>query len=126
MLLGGEIDDPARATQLARVGDEHVADLDGTGFACGFVGGEVLRVALLEHEGNAFAHYTDGVDRVYHGVNVGFEQVTLPEIDHVQKYQPGRTTACNERLRLWSSVCNLCCAASQWQPMPRRPLTGKW
>jgi hypothetical protein len=77
------------------------------------MGAEILRVTFLEHQRDAFAHYADGVDSVYHRLHFGFEQAALSEDDHVQKYQLGRTTISKDRLRFLSSACNCASAAGR-------------
>src|SRR5664280_928232 len=87
MLLGGKVDDPARPIQLTRRRDKHPADANLPGLARRRVTPVVLRVTLLEHQGDATAHHADSVDRVHNGLDLGVEQVALSVPNHRRRHR---------------------------------------
>ena len=80
---------PARASQFADLGDEHLTGMHILGLAGGGVATEVFGKSLLEHQRDALAHHTYGVDGVDQRLGAGLQQIALSERDH-QKYQPVR------------------------------------
>jgi len=82
MLFGGEVDNPARAHQLAGLGNKHAAGLHLASLAGFGVGLHVSGKALLEHQGNALAHDTNGIHRVHQCLDICFQQVALCIGDH--------------------------------------------
>jgi hypothetical protein len=73
MLLGGKVDDPARADQFVDFSDEHGASYDSARTARCFVLAKVIGKALLEQQGDALAHDANGVHSIYKGFRIGFE-----------------------------------------------------
>ena len=60
------------------------------GFARCFISLQVSRESLLEHERDALAHHTDGVDGVHQRFRLCVQQVAFGKCDH-QKYHSGVT-----------------------------------
>src|SRR5690606_39307453 len=70
MLLGREVDDPARPHELASFGDEHTPDLYLIRFAGFGISSHVVGEAILEHQCDTLAHHAYGIDCVHQRINV--------------------------------------------------------
>ncbi len=88
MIFGRKIDDPARPFELPRIGHKHLPDLHLLRLAGGCVELKIRAESFLEHQGNALAHHTHGVDGIHQRLNAGLKQVALGIRNH-QKYQLG-------------------------------------
>ncbi len=93
MLLGGEVDDPARR-ELPSVEHEHPPRLHLAALTGGGIGLEVLGVGPLELQRHAAAHHAHAVDRIDECLSLCSENVALGVSDHANhgKYQPRQTS----------------------------------
>ena len=82
MLLGREVDDPARAVWGFVLCDKHTAGPDFLLFASAGVRLEIFWERFLKHQRKAFAHYACGVDGIHQGFDLGFEEIALYKSDH--------------------------------------------
>jgi len=82
MSFSREIYYPLRPEQFFSLRNEHFTDADFLQRTRAFVCFEVFWECLLEHQGNAFAHNSHGVDRVHKRFCVGLEQVSCGERNH--------------------------------------------
>ena len=83
MLLCWEIDYPFWAEHAPVLSYKHFPSLNFAAFAGYAISFKIVGELLLEHQGNAFTHYANGVDGVYDRLYVGFEQVSFTELDHL-------------------------------------------
>ena len=83
--LGGEVDDPARATyQATHVKHMHLAQLHLARLASAFIGAKHLGVRLFELQRNALAHDAHRVDSVHQCLHGRIQQVAFGGFNHVQ------------------------------------------
>ena len=83
--LGGEVDDPARAThQATHVKHMHLTQLHLTRLASVLIGTKHLGVGLFELQRDALAHDAHRVDGVHQCLHGRIQQVAFGGFDHVQ------------------------------------------
>ena len=88
VLLGREIDNPARAVEFHTGHDEHFTDAHFARRASRRISLEVFREPFLEHQGDALAHDADGVDRVHQSFHASVEEIALGEFHALKNTNP--------------------------------------
>src|ERR1700730_3934524 len=123
MFFGRKVDNPLRSNKLLPLRHKHAPNQHLTPLARCLIGFEIVRESLLEHESNASAHYTNGVDRIHQRVRVSVEQVSLSERDH-RKYHRGLAARATSRLRFTHSSFKAEVTESLWATIPTTASIG--
>lgn len=83
MPLGWKVDDPTRAArQTAEIIDVHFPKPHFTRLASFFIVPKHFREGLLELQSDALPHDALRIHRVHEGLDRGFEQISLSDLDH--------------------------------------------
>src|SRR5437867_3314196 len=98
MLLGREVDDPARSVIPGPLRHQHLPNMDFAPTGGVLVGLRAVGECFLEHERDALAHHTLLIDGVDEGFCGRFEQVALRESNH-PKNQSGWTSSLRDTPR---------------------------
>src|ERR1700730_8667875 len=123
MLFGWKIDNPSGALQPCSLGDKHSPDHDFFALARILIKLEVHGERFLKHQGDAFPHDSNRIDRIDQSIDFGFQQIAAQESNH-KKYQSFRTIVSNFRLRLATTARITWLTASVQQQIPSSAWTG--